>query len=147
MKLEITVLGIPQPKQSARFRVQKFGNKTFVKSYQKKEVVENERNFAFDAKSQLAEDFQPFSGPLKVSATYIFPPLKSFSKSKLNALASGSIIFKDTKPDLTDNLNKAVFDALEGIVYINDSQICQIQSRKIYGTVPRIDLVFEVLNK
>ena len=145
MKLQFTILGTPQPKQSARFRVQKFGNKSFVKPYQKKEVVDNERNFAFDAKSQLPEDFKPFIGPISVKAIFIFPPLKSFTKSKLNILASGGVIFKDTKPDLQDNLMKGVIDSLEGIVFNNDSQIVEVKSRKIYGTVPRVELVFEEL--
>lgn len=145
MKLHLKILGTPQPKQSARFRVQKFGNKTFVKSYQKEEVVNQERNFAFDAKSQLPENFQLFSGPVKLRALFVFPPLKSFSKSKLNILASGGIIYKDTKPDLQDNLCKGVCDALEGIVFNNDSQIVEVSSRKIYGTVPCVELIFEEL--
>ena len=145
MKIELKILGTPQPKQSARFRVQKFGNKSFVKSYQKKEVVENERNFAYDAKSQLPENFKPFSGPLKVSVVYIFPVLKSFPRWKLNLINQGIKIHKETKPDLTDNLNKGVFDALEGIVYLNDSQICKIEAEKIYGNQPRIDFIFEEL--
>ena len=144
--IHIKILGIPQPKQSARFRVQKFGNKAFVKSYQKKEVIENERNFAFDAKSQLPEDFEVMTGPLKVRALFVFPPLKSFNKSKLNILASGGVIYKDTKPDLQDNLMKGCVDALEGIIFLNDSQICEVSSRKIYGTVPRVEFVFEKLS-
>lgn len=143
--IHIKILGIPQPKQSARFRVQKFGNKSFVKSYQKKEVIENERNFAFDAKSQLPEDFQVMTGPLKVKALFVFPPLKSFNKLKLAVLSSGGVIYKDTKPDLQDNLMKGCIDALEGIVFLNDSQICEVSSRKIYGIVPRVEFVFEKL--
>lgn len=145
MKIHLKILGIPQPKQSARFRVQKFGNKSFVKSYQKKEVIENERNFAFDAKSQLPENFELMTGPLKVKALFVFPPLKSFNKAKLNILASGGVIYKDTKPDLQDNLFKGVADSLEGIIFLNDSQICEVSSRKIYGNVPRVELIFEKL--
>lgn len=143
MKIHLKILGTPQPKQSARFRAQKFGNKTFVKSYQKTEVVENERNFAFDAKSQLPEDFKLYYGPVKVKALFVFPPLKSFSKSKLNILASGGIIWKDTKPDLQDNLMKGCIDSLEGIIFLNDSQIVEVSSKKIYGLVPRVELIFE----
>lgn len=143
--IHIKILGVPQPKQSARFRVQKFGNKSFVKSYQNKEVMDNERNFAFDAKSQLPEDFQLLTGPLKLKALFVFPPLKGFSKAKLNTLASGGVIYKDTKPDLQDNLMKGCIDALEGVMFQNDSQICELSSRKIYGTVPRVELIFEEL--
>lgn len=144
--MKFKILGIPQPKQSARFRIQKFGNKTFVKSYQKKEVVQNEMNLALDVKSQLSPDFVPFDCALKAKVLYVFPPLKGFSKAKLNALSAGTKIYKDTKPDLQDNLNKGLFDALEGIVYIKDSLICKVECEKIYGLVPRIEIEFEALN-
>lgn len=146
MKISLKILGTPQPKQSARFAIRKgkSGNH-FLHKFQKKEVVDNERNFAFDAKSQLPEGFKPFTGPIKVKALFVFPPLKGFTKAKLNILASGGIIYKDTKPDLQDNLFKGVADSLEGIVFNNDSQICEVASRKIYGTVPRVELIFEEL--
>ena len=51
--IEFKILGIPTPKQSARFYAKNFGGKTMMKSYQKKEVVEKERNSAFDVKSHL----------------------------------------------------------------------------------------------
>ena len=145
MKISLKILGIPQPKQSTRFRVQKFGNKNFVKTYQTKEVIQNERNIAFDAKSQLPEGFIPFTKALKAKVLYVFPPLKGFTKAKLNALTAGSKIYKDTKPDLQDNLNKGLFDALEGIIYIKDSLICKVECEKIYGHTPRIEIEFEEL--
>lgn len=146
MKIHLRILGVPQPKQSARFSIRKgkAGN-NYLHKFQKQEVIDQERNFAFDAKSQLPENFKPYSGPVRVKALFVFPPLKSFSKAKLNILASGGIIYKDTKPDLQDNLFKGVADALEGIVFKNDSQICEVSSRKIYGTVPRVELIFEEL--
>ena len=40
---------------------------------------------------------------------------------------------KTTKPDLQDNLNKAFFDALEGIVFEQDQNIHHIgEMRKYY---------------
>ena len=143
--MKFKILGVPQPKQSTRFRVQKFGNKTFVKTYQTAEVVKNERNIAFDVKSQLPAGFIPFDCALKAKVLYVFPPLKGFSKGKMNALSTGEKIYKDTKPDLQDNLNKGLFDALEGVVYLKDSCICKVESEKIYGLVPRIEIEFEEL--
>lgn len=145
MEIKIKVLGTPQPKQSARFRIQKFGGKTFVKSYQDDKTVQNEQNFSAVAQTQLPEGFVPFSGPLKVSALFVFPPLKSFSKSKINAISSGAVFYKDSKPDLQDNLFKGIADALTGVVYLDDRQICEVSSRKIYGAVPRTELVIEAL--
>jgi len=145
--MKLTFLGIPKPKQSAKFRAVKGKGKTFVTSYQKKEVKDAERNMAFDAKSQLPKGFIPYDKPIGVNILYVFPMLRSFSKKKKQAVENGEIIFKETKPDLTDNLNKGVFDALEGIVYVNDSRICEIgNARKIYGLKPRTEIEFYELN-
>ena len=141
--MKLTFLGIPKPKQSAKFRSVKGKGKTYITSYQKKEVKDAERNIAFDAKSQLPEGFIPYNKPIGVNILYVFPPLSSFSKKKLNALKQGEVMYKDTKPDLTDNLNKGLFDALEGIVYVNDSRICKIgNAEKVYGLVPRTEVEF-----
>ncbi len=138
--MKFKILGIPQSKQSARFRSMKMGNKTIVKSYQKKEVVENERNIAFDIKSQLPSDFVPFDGPVSVKVTYVFPPQSNWTKKKMAELQAGKVFYKTTKPDLTDNLNKGLFDAMNGIVFVDDSRICLNESRKIYGLVPRTEV-------
>ncbi len=39
---------------------------------------------------------------------------------------------KTTKPDLQDNLNKAFFDALEGVLFEQDQNICYIAEMKKY---------------
>ncbi|MCQ4139202.1 RusA family crossover junction endodeoxyribonuclease [Chryseobacterium sp. EO14] len=146
MKLMLKILGIPQPKQSARFAIRKGkSGRNFLQKYQGKEVVQNERNIAYDVKSQLPAEFIPYSGALKVKALFVFPPLKGFAKAKINAIASGSTIYKTTKPDLTDNLMKGTMDALNGIVFTDDSVIAKVESEKIYGMVPRIELEFEEL--
>ena len=140
--MKVIIIGTPQPKQSARFRAitNKKTGKTFVSSYQKKEVVENEKNIAFDVKSQLPIGFIPFDEAIGVKILYVFPLLSSFTKKQKETIENGGIIYKDTKPDLTDNLNKGLFDACEGILYTNDSRVCKMDSVKIYGTVPRIEL-------
>lgn len=140
--LKFTVLGIPQPKQSAKFRSIKTKDKVFIKSYQPKKVVDNERNFAWDVKSQLPEGFVPFDVPIGIKATFIFPPLKSWSKSMVAKLESGEKVYKPSKPDLTDNLMKGTADSMSGIVYIDDARICKVESEKIFGFTPRIELEF-----
>ena len=50
---------------------------------------------------------------------------------------NNEIVYKTTKPDLPDNLNKVLFDAMESIVFINDSQVCHVKEMmKIYGNQP-----------
>ena len=149
MSIKFKILGIPQPKQSARFAIRKGkGGRNFLQKYQKKEVVQNERNIAFDIKSQLPEGFIPFDSAIHVKKLlYVFPPQKNWSKKKLKELEEGKIFYKETKPDLTDNLNKGLFDAMNGIVYTDDARICKMSEvEKIYGLIPRIEVEFEILN-
>lgn len=148
MKISLKILGIPKPKQSVRSRVAKTkAGKMFVQHYQTNEIKQNERNLALDVKSQLPAGFSPYSGPLHVKKLlYVFPPQKNWTKTKLKQLESGAVFYRDVKPDLTDNLNKPLFDALQGIVFLNDSQIVTMSNvSKIYGLVPRIEIEFEEL--
>lgn len=55
-------------------------------------------------------------------------------------LEEGFKIYKTTKPDI-DNLMKNLFDVCNGIVWIDDARIVEIEHiEKIYGKVPRIEL-------
>lgn len=139
--LEFIILGIPQPKQSARFRVAKFGGKSAVVSYQSKKVKDAERNIAYDIKSQLPDGFVPIDGPVHAEVTFFFPPLKGWSKKKVQEMEDGAVIYKDTKPDLTDNLMKGLFDAMQGIVFIDDSRVASVVSKKLYSSTPRTEIV------
>jgi Holliday junction resolvase RusA-like endonuclease len=44
------------------------------------------------------------------------------------------------KPDL-DKLVRAIGDALEGVVYTNDSQVVRIIAQKHYGSDPRAEVI------
>ena len=146
MILTLKITGIPKPKQSARFRIASNSNGAqFIHKYQKKEVVENENNIKLEVLSQLPEGFQPFRSPVKVNKLhYIFPPTKGMRKRDIARIEAHEIVYKSTKPDLTDNLQKGLFDALEGIIFLNDSQICSINNlKKYYGFTPGIILELE----
>lgn len=142
--MKLTVLGIPQPKQSARFRSVKMGEKTFVKSYQKKEVIENQQNIAYDIKRQLPEAFIPLTDALKVRMVFVFPPLSSWNKKMQNEFVTGATIYKDKKPDL-DNICKTTMDAMQGVVFINDSQVVDLHCTKIFGPVPMTEITITSL--
>jgi len=143
MKLFLSIIGEPKPKQSARF----YHTGAIVKSYQTTDVKANESNIKMQVISQLPADFQVTARPIKVTRLhYVFAPIKSLKKSDLKAMSEGELIYKPTKPDLTDNLNKGVFDALQGIIYANDSQVISMDDvKKIYGHRPRIDIELEIL--
>lgn len=143
--MKITILGIPKPKQSARFRSVQSKGKVFITSYQKKEVKDNEKKIAYQVKSQLPNGFLPYSVPIKMKVLFIFPPLSSWNKKTKELFNQDKIIYKATKPDLTDNLMKGLCDAMNGIVFTDDAIVCEVHSKKIYGVVPRIEVEFNVL--
>jgi Holliday junction resolvase RusA-like endonuclease len=134
--------GIPMSKQSARFAVGRHGEmRGKVVSYQKSSIIKKENDLGISAKEQLPKYFKILNEPIGASILYVFPMLSSFSKKDIEFVKNGGIIYKHTKPDLHDNLNKALFDALEGIVYTNDSRVCKLrETQKIYGINPRIEL-------
>lgn len=90
--------------------------------------------------SQLPEGFETIpSGSLifieELHYQYAYP--KAFSKKKKQQ----GKIYKETKPDLQDNLNKAFLDALEGVVYEQDQNIVSINNlEKYYGESDKITL-------
>jgi Holliday junction resolvase RusA-like endonuclease len=137
--LKLEILGIPQPKQSARFSIVK-GR---IMSYQKKSVKDNEANIGYTVMRQLPSGFVPYDCPVFAHIEYVFPIPSSFSKKLKQSITDGKRVYKDTKPDLTDNLNKGLIDALAGIVYINDSRIVSIVASKYYGTTPKTIIQFK----
>jgi Holliday junction resolvase RusA-like endonuclease len=138
MMLKLKILGVPMAKQSFRFT--RSGRK-----YQPAEVGRYENNIQAQIISQLPENWEPFAGPVKVvTLVYTFLYLKSQKRYATEKI----LIPKTTKPDLTDNLNKSLFDAMQSIVYVNDSQVWAMDDvKKIYGPIPGIDLVMELYNE
>ena len=135
MIIELNILAIP--KQSVRQGLTRTGTTIF---YQDTKYSKYKKEIILQTRAQLAVGFSPFLGPLEVSVMYIFPPLKSFKKKDLEYIENGGHIIKLTKPDVTDNLNKALFDSLEGLLYDNDSRIAKFSSLKVYGTKAKIIL-------
>jgi Holliday junction resolvase RusA-like endonuclease len=73
---------------------------------------------------------------LKVTVYRAIP--KSFSKKKTELAERGEIV-PTTKPD-ADNYLKTVKDALNGVIWKDDSQIVDVQVRKRYSNKPRIEI-------
>ena len=91
---------------------------------------------------QLPKDFNiiPSGSTIFVNyIEYIYAYPKSMAKYKREKKQ-----FKTTKPDLQDNLNKAFFDALEGLIYEQDQNIVVINKMsKFYGEFDKIMVQFE----
>jgi len=131
----------PLPVQSARF----YRSGRFLRSYQPEKITSFKQFIRIYASSQLPDGFQILDSPLAVEADFVFLPPQSIRKKERAKIASGEIVYKDRKPDLTDNLMKGVADALTGIVWTDDARVCEVRSRKRYGTAPGIFLNIKVL--
>lgn len=47
----------------------------------------------------------------------------------------------------SDNLAKSILDALNGLAYDDDSQVCLLVVQKLYGEKARVEVVLEEINK
>ncbi len=73
----------------------------------------------------------PFDGPVRIDLLAVFEPPASWSQKK-RAAAIGREIAHTVRPDL-DNILKAWLDALNGIVYRDDTQVVRVAAEKRYG--------------
>ena len=78
------------------------------------------------------------TGPVRIEARAIFTIPKSWPKSKKQAALVGEVQHTG-KPD-ADNVLKIVGDALNGIVWADDSQIVSASINKRYGVQPALVL-------
>lgn len=77
-------------------------------------------------------------GPLVVLLKVFKPIPRSFSKKKAEQ-AEGCIVRPVTKPDV-DNYVKILCDALNGVIWRDDSQVVELNVGKYYGNKPRIEV-------
>lgn len=79
---------------------------------------------------------EPYAGAVRMDVTFYMPIPQSYSQKKKKELVGE---FHTKKPD-ADNLVKTVCDSLNGIVISNDSQIADLRVKKMYGTIPHIEV-------
>lgn len=121
-----------QPVAKGRPKFARMGG--FVRAYTPKGTVSAENYIKFTAANYRPKEL--LAGPLRleVIVTKAFP--KSMSKKKrLAALPT-------TKPD-ADNYGKLVMDALNEIIWVDDSQVVDLRIVKRYGNVPGINVTVE----
>lgn len=92
-------------------------------------TLKAERAFAMISSAHAPA--KPLEGPLSIRLEFVFEPPKSWTKKKRAAALSGEL-GHTTRPDL-DNLIKLAGDSLEGLAFVNDTQIEEIHASKIYG--------------
>ena len=113
--------------------------------YQPKKVVDFKRTLQLMLRAQLKMQnkpiCEPLSGAVKVCIEFVFQCPKNRLKSLSAEIPK---LHKDTRPDL-DNLCKAVWDAFNGIVWQDDSQVAILITAKWYGKQDEIIVIVEDL--
>lgn len=137
--LTIRILGEPRAKQSSKIAV----INGVVRSYQPKEVVQNEKNIRAQIISQLPKRFKPFDGMCFIKTlVFTFPYKKNIPKFMVDNM--GIFQYKATKPDIHDNLKKSLFDAMNKVVFIDDSiVVAEENTMKVYGDTPDTVIIIE----
>lgn len=119
----IVVMGAPVGKGRPRFT--RGGH-----AYTPDKTRTYEQSVAWAAKSEMGSR-APIDGPVQMYFRAVFEIPKSWPEKKRTDAILG-VIRPTGKPDI-DNLIKAM-DALNGIVFRDDSQITEISGSKRYGT-------------
>ena len=124
------LMGTPVPKQRAR--VTRHG------TYTPKETVDAEQRLMQACMStldiQVGETVFVKGEAVEMVIDFYLPIPQSWSKKK-QLKAQNQELFPTSKPDL-DNLVKLVKDALNGVMYVDDSAIVGIKAKKRYGIEP-----------
>ena len=127
----ITVNGIPVAKGRPRFAMTRRGMRTYTPD----RTVAAENEIVAAALKQWKGP--PLEGPVKLLIVFLMPRPKRMAKS-------ASWLYHVKKPDC-DNLVKTVCDALNGIAWKDDSQVCRLTAEKCYSDVPRTTITVETL--
>ena len=84
---------------------------------------------------------EPIKGACHVDMEIRLMVPVSWSARKRNQALDGQIL-PTKKPDM-DNVLKAVFDAINGIVWQDDVQVIQVQASKRYSAIPGVAVVIK----
>lgn len=90
------------------------------------------------AASQAMGQAPLIDGPVDVLMRIDLPVPFSWSQRKQRDALAGTII-PTTKPDM-DNVIKAVFDAINGVVWNDDTQVADLRVRRRYGATPGVNV-------
>lgn len=121
----VDAIPVAQPRQ--RHRVVSAGGRTFSQNYTPKSDPVNTFKAAVQA-ACIRHATEPREGPVRLELVFVFPRLASASK-RITARCP-----KSTKPDI-DNLIKSFCDAANGLLWLDDSQVCDLTAIKTFAAV------------
>ena len=139
MQIMFTVYGEPVAKGRPRFSTR---GKFFV-AYTPEKTKTYESEVGMMAKAAMGAS-EALEGALEAFIYVTFPVPASYSKKRTEACLAKKE--KHTKkPDL-DNVVKSVIDGMDKIIFLNDSQITSIHATKVYGEVPKVEVLIKQIS-
>lgn len=130
----ICVPGDPVGKGRPRVRMMAAkGKKPIPMLYTPKETVEYEDRVRAEAFMSM-QGRELFSGPVELKLQIFMPIPVSYTKAKKAAARLGKLV-PTKKPDL-DNVLKAICDAFNGVVWIDDTQVVDCHVTKRFSDNP-----------
>ena len=130
------VFDVPlEPKGKGRPRFSRHGK--FTKVYTDQATLDYET--AIQAYASKAMGLQkPLETPVSVFLYIRLPVPQSYSKKRTEACLAGAER-PAKKPDI-DNIAKAFLDAMNGTVYLDDTQVVELNLKKVYSAVAGVDV-------
>ena len=135
--IKFIVDGNPGVKKRPRFA--RMGK--FVKTYSPEDNVSYENWVKLCYKNQIKEMAVPYYEPIKVTIVAYFGIPKSWSKKKQKQALLGEILPNNNKD--VDNIAKIILDALNGVAYADDHFITDLEVKKRYSDIPRVEIAME----
>ena len=127
-----------QPCGKQRARVLKSG-----RSYTPAKTAAYEAHVRGCARTAGMVPDKPLDGPLALTLDVVMAVPKSWSKRKLEQALTG-VLLPTGKPDAS-NVQKSIEDALNGVVWRDDSQVVSWTGSKRYGATPGVWVTVEVV--
>jgi len=130
------VEGTPVPKGRPRFA----RRGKFVSTYSPKTTVDYESKVSESAKLAMGAS-EPLETPLAAYIYITLPVPASYSKKRTQACLLNQE--RPTKKSDIDNYCKAIFDGMNGIVFVDDSLIVSLHATKVYGTIGMVEVMIK----
>nr|DAX87268.1 MAG TPA: Endodeoxyribonuclease RusA [Caudoviricetes sp.] len=136
--VKFTVPGKAVGKQRPRFSRTYTGVRTYTP--RKTQEYEDLVRISYRAVSK-----QKLEGAISATIYGYFEPPKSISKKQREQMLKGDISY--IKKIDSDNLAKSILDALNGVAYDDDAQVCLLIVQKLYAETARVEVVLEEIGE
>ena len=137
MPVKFEVLGVPVGKSRPKFSTVN----GHAVAYTPAKTANYETLVRLSYQQQIGAFMFDKDKPLRAIIRAFFPIPKSASKKKREQMEAGKI--RHTKKCDADNIAKACLDALNGIAFYDDSQVCELSISKFYGDTPKVEIIID----